>query len=178
MCIRDSTLPRGKTFGEAIEIEKAYAKQTESNPQQAEANTSGQAQQSAVTATTDPDQKLRQTLQQGLALELLSREVLAEPTTITTRYQVTNRSDVAINGLTLGVRVRDKTTGLELIQPSYCFVSHYRRLESGATADFDCETKQVAPELVQPFLQSDPRFEVSPVLRFVQLTNGRDLMFE
>ncbi len=165
----ETTFPRGKTFAEAIELEKAYMQQTEAK---LEENV-----RSAISEIADPDQKLRQTLQQGLVLELLSREVLAEPTTVTTRYQVTNRSGVAINGLTLGVRVVDRTTGREMIQPSYCFVSHYHRLESGATADFDCETKQVAPELVQPFLQSDPRFELSPVLHFVQLTNGRDLMF-
>lgn len=111
-------------------------------------------------------------------LELLSREVPAEPTTLITRYQVTNRSDTAINGLTLAVRVTDRTTGAILVQPSDCYVSHYRRLEVSSVVDFDCETKQVVPELVQLFVQADPRFELSPVLRFVQLTNGRDLMFE
>ena len=166
----ETTLPRGKTFGEAIELEKAYLQQNES---QVAENT-----QSAVSQTTDPDQKLRNSLKQGLVLELLSREMTAGSTTLTTRYQVTNRSDTAINGLTLAVRVTDRTTGVVTIQPSDCYVSHYRRLEVSSVVDFDCETKQVAPELVQPFLQSDPRFEVSPVLRFVQLTNGRDLMFE
>lgn len=166
----ETTLPRGKTFGEAIELEKAYLQQNES---QLAADTPP-----AVSEATDPDQKLRNSLKQGLVLELLSREMPAGSTTLTTRYQVANRSDTAINGLTLAVRVTDRTTGAVMIQPSDCYVSHYRRLEVSSVVDFDCETQSVSPELATLFVQADPRFEVLPVLRFVQLTNGRDLMFE
>lgn len=166
----ETTFPRGKTFGEAIELEKAYAQQTESRVAENMA--------SAISEITDPDQKLRKNLQQGLVVELLSREVLGEPTTIMTRYQVTNRSDTTINGLTMGVRITDRQTGVDLIQPSYCYVSHYQRLQPTSVVDFECETKQVAPEIAQVFVEGSSRFELSPVLRFVQLTNGRDLMFE
>lgn len=166
----ETNSPRGKTFGEAIALEKAYIQETEAQL--------AENIQSAISEIDDPDRKLRNNLQKGLVLELLSREVIVSPTTLTTRYQVTNRSEVAINGLTLGVRVRDNSIGLDLIEPSDCYISHYRRIEAGSVVDFDCETPQVAPEIVKLFVQSDPRFELSPVLRFVQLTNGRDLMFE
>lgn len=168
----ETTFPRGKTFGEAIEIEKAYAQQVET------VLVDKLTALSEELTALDPDQQLRNTFKQGLVVELLSREVLGEPTTIMTRYQVTNRSDTTINGLTMGVRITDRQTGVDLIQPSYCYVSHYQRLQPTSVVDFECETKQVAPEIAQVFVEGSSRFELSPVLRFVQLTNGRDLMFD